>query len=443
MKPSYSTTLMIAGLAMAASACTDRGGQGSGGDGADAGVVVTACAAAMEQAPTGAEATPYTDILPTAQVNRWDGVTIPSSNAPMYPGGKYRTIEPDSQGNRHPGCSTAGLGYTPASIPDYPCAAKLYPFPAGASEDTSKPIVILVHGNSDSPDSWEPFLLEAPSEEQDWVDKEMRPQLGNRLPALGYKTYAVDMRYDLVDDPPEPSGDPGSPTGNTSKNMDHGWATPIAQEMIRRVIDANPDRDVSVVALSLGVTVARDAVRRLYVDYREGRWDKNPFEHIDAMVMGSGGNHGVSTFAALCGSNTTMRGIAACQFGARNTYTQTDFHKPLNGPAMPTVDGEFGGWYETPCADGDYAFGERDACGGHVVRWTSITMADLPDGTQQDLFVSEHASRLYPTECANNVINGLNDFDTSGYLLNGLFRNHYGSVRSETGLARVEAALAR
>ena len=126
--------------------------------------------------------------------------------------------------------------------------------------------------------------------------------------------------------------------------------------------------------------------------------------------------------------------------GQRNQYTQTAFHRPLNGPP---IDGEdaFAGWWETPCADGDYAFGKRDVCGDSTVSYTTITMQDLENGTQQDEFVSEHASRLYPTECANNVITDLSDFDTSGYFFNGFFRNHYGSVRSERGLAKIMTAL--
>jgi hypothetical protein len=70
-------------------------------------------------------------------------------------------------------------------------------------------------------------------------------------------------------------------------------------------------------------------------------------------------------------------------------------------------------------------------------------MQDLPNGTQQDEFVSEHASRLYPRECANNELDSTNDFDTSGYFYNGFFRNHYGSVRSDAGIAKVLAALER
>ena len=75
--------------------------------------------------------------------------------------------------------------------------------------------------------------------------------------------------------------------------------------------------------------------------------------------------------------------------------------------------------------------------------YTTITMHDLENGTQQDEFVSEHASRLYPRDCADDVITGLNDFDTSGYFYNGFFRNHYGAVRSDAGIAKVIAALER
>jgi hypothetical protein len=135
-----------------------------------------------------------------------------------------------------------------------------------------------------------------------------------------------------------------------------------------------------------------------------------------------------------------MRGTVTCEMGQRNQYTQTAFHRALNGPPIDGLSA-FGGWWETPCANGDYAFGKKNACGDNKVAYTTITMQDLENGTQQDEFVSEHASRLYPTECANNVLTGLNDFDTSGYFYNGFFRNHYGAVRSEAGIAKVITAL--
>ena len=253
-------------------------------------------------------------------------------------------------------------------------------------------------------------------------------------------TMTLDIRAPgfLIDDPKSPEG---KDTGNTPKNADHGWNVPILQELIKRVILAHPDRKISLVGFSLGATTVRDALRRLWVEKQDGVWDQNVFEHVEDVIVASGANHGVVSFAKQCGVNLTMRGTVTCQMGQRNQYTATAFHRPLNGPPMPTANGQYGGWWETPCADGDYAFGKRGACGGHTVHYTSITMKDLDNGTQQDEFVSEHASRLYPTECAANLLDGLNDFDTSGYFYNGFFRNHYGAVRSAAGLAKITAAL--
>ena len=217
---------------------------------------------------------------------------------------------------------------------------------------------------------------------------------------------------------------------------------PLLQELVKKVAIAYPDRKLALVGFSLGATTVRDALRRLWVANQDGTWDVNIFSRVDTVVVASGANHGVVSFSKQCGLNLTMRGTVTCQMGQRNQYTETAFHRPLDGPP---IDGEpqFGGWWETPCANGDYAFGKKAACGGHKVSYTTITMQDLANGTQQDEFVSEHASRLYPKECAANDLDGLNDFDTSGYFYNGYFRNHYGSVRSDAGIAKVLAALER
>jgi pimeloyl-ACP methyl ester carboxylesterase len=409
-------------------ACADGGGQN--GPDADPGAVAS-CADVMQAAPLAPADYPFTDALPTATQNTWNGQSIPQAGDAAYPGGKYRTLTPDSRGDTHPGCSTAGLPYDPATIPGYACAAKEYPFPAGITEDTSKAIYLLIHGNSDSPAGWEEYLHDDPDSLEFPADNAMRQQLATRLPALGIRTIAIDMRVALVDDPVE-----DLERQNAARNLDHGWSVPLTQELLRRVIEAHPDRKVSLVGFSLGATVVRDAIRRLFVEWDEGRWQYNVFEHLEDVILASGAHHGVSSFG-LCGANTTMRGTVTCEMGQRNQYSQTAFHRPLNGPAMTGPGSPFGGWFETPCADGDYAFGKRGVCGGNVVTYTTIAMSDLPDGTQQDLFVSEHASRLYPEECATNVVTGLQDFDTSGYFLNGLFRNHYGAVRSERGIAAI------
>jgi pimeloyl-ACP methyl ester carboxylesterase len=421
-------------------ACT-LGGTGRPDDMGDDGpkVDLMACQMAMKSAPLAPSGYDFHDALPTAQRNKWDGVTIPQPGDAMYPGGRYRTIAPDGSSNIHPGCSVAGLtSYTPASIPGYACAAREFPFPSGVTEDTAKPIIVLVHGNSETPDGWISFLHPNPGSLKNFTaDTTAREQLAEKLPARGYRTIAIDMRTALVDDPSSPMG---TDIGNTPKNSDHGWTVPLLQELIKKLAIGNPTRKLAVIGFSLGATTVRDALRRLWVENQDGKWDVNIFARLQDVIVASGANHGVVTFSRLCGVNLTMRGTITCQMGQRNQYTQTPFHRPLNGPP---IDGEteFGGWFETPCADGGYAFGKRGVCGGNAVEYTTITMQDVENGSQQDEFVSEHASRLYPRACVNNLLNGLNDVDTSGYFFNGIFANHYGAVRSEAGLAKILAVL--
>jgi hypothetical protein len=324
----------------------------------------------------------------------------------------------------HPGCATEGLEtrgageengaksnnmkpYKPAQIPGYRCAAKEYPVTA---EDKSKPIVLLVHGNSSTPSDWEAHPTGG------------TPMLSERLVAAGYKTFAVDFRYDKVDDPTGPD----TKTGNPAKNMDHGWCTPIAQHFFESMFKAYPDRQFAIVSFSLGPTVVRDALRRLH---RAGQY---PYTRIAHLVYAAGAHHGVSSFRAACGSNPTMRGKVACEMGDRTAWTLTDFLRPLNGEAGAAD-------WEAPCADGKLAFGQ-EACKGHAVKYTTVTMADPKDGTYQDEFVSEAAARL---NGADNKLVQLTDIDTTNYFYNGLFKSHYGAVRSENGVKQILEALAR
>lgn len=298
----------------------------------------------------------------------------------------------------HPGCTLAELPYAPASIPGFPCAAKAYL----AVEDTTKPIILLVHGNSDGPDVWERFPLETGSD-----------MLAERLSNEGHRVYAVDMRMDQVCNL-EPCDN--LETENAARNMDHGWGVPIVQRLIRSVMQAYPQRRVFIVAHSFGVTVVRDALRRLLINEK-----LSPFSQLAGVIYAAGANHGVSSWQ-LCNTNPTMRGKVVCQMGNRDNFSPTEFLKGLNGP-----DGSF----EVPCSDGDSAFGQHDVCGGNKVVYTTMVMRDIAQGTYQDKFVSEASSSL---RGADNQLIELEDFDTSEYFYKGLFKNHYGPVRNEKAL---------
>ena len=305
----------------------------------------------------------------------------------------------------HPGCTTGGLDYAAAAIPGYDCAAKAYPFPAGTREDEDAPIVLLVHGNSDGPEAWERF-------------EDGAPMLAERLAARGVRVYALDLRIDRVDDPQN-----NNDTENAARNVDHGWAVPLAQHLIEAVLAAEPDRQLSLVGFSLGVTTLRDALRRIHA-----AGDVNVWPRLDDVVLLAGANHGVSSFARLCGKNPTMRGRVACQMGARDNFSPTDFSLALNGPDHA---------YEAPCADGATAYGDAD-CAGHRVVYTTVVMRDIDNGSYQDEFVSEASTAL---EGADNRNLELTDVDDSGYFFGGLLKNHYGASRSAAALELVDAVI--
>ena len=157
----------------------------------------------------------------------------------------------------------------------------------------------------------------------------------------------------------------------------------------------------------------------------------NPFAQLQDVILASGANHGVSLGQFLCENFlNNMRGAVGCEMGDRDNNLATYFTQRLNGPSD---------LYATPCGDGDYAFGERDACGGNVVEYTTITMEDLEGGMLQDEFVSEFSSSLDQGDCVENELITTSDFALSGYFtslpdLQGIFANHFGSTRSAAGI---------
>jgi pimeloyl-ACP methyl ester carboxylesterase len=311
----------------------------------------------------------------------------------------------------HPGCSTKNLAYPAAQIPGFACAAE----DLTTNEDTTKPIVLLVHGNSDSPLGWEKNSTPSCTPQG---AMEGAPMLAETLAASGYKVLALDMRHDLVDDP---AGN--NDTENAAQNMDHGWGVPLAEHFIGSVLSAYPNRHVDLIGFSFGVTVIRDALRRLDVNEGVDVWSR-----VDNVILLAGGNHGVSTYS-LCATNPTMRGKVTCEMGDRAAYTPTKFLSPLNG--------DQGAW-ETPCSSSSPSAFGRDVCGGHVVKYTTVVMQDISDGTQQDPFVSQASSQL---NGADNETVSLTDFDESDYFFCGLFKDHYGSCRSSKALSIITKAL--
>lgn len=405
---------------------------------------------AITDAPEMAEITTPERQDQTNYLN-YDGHYRPLSNHPgcfttnlYYDKGNTSGTTPYTDGNNDgkwtgatafggPNAATNFIDGKLAVIPGYPCAAKEY---TQTNEDTSKPIVILVHGNSTRPHTWEKFLLPAGTQPttsfenvQFTADTKERLQLAEKLIAARYRVYAVDFRTDIVTSI-DPSAN--SSTQNSSGNIDHGWSTPILQSLIKAVMKEYPNRKVAIIGHSLGVSVVRDALRRLYVEHVQNKADSlNPFPHVSHVILGSGANHGVSTYdpalGALCANNKTMRGTIVCEMGSRSNYVQTYFHKPLNGPRD---------LFSTPCADGDYAFGKTGQCEGNVVKYYTITMTDKEKGTNyQDLYVSEAASRMDMDGCVTNKLTTLSDYDTSGYFNKGFIANHFGSLRSEAGMS--------
>ncbi|MEQ8275061.1 MAG: alpha/beta hydrolase [Deltaproteobacteria bacterium] len=453
---------LIAGIAITAVACS---GDDDGGDdmttNRDGGVVnndggtedprVTAC-----KSTVAAKETQF-----AADITGW---SIEDASEMTATGGD-QTLEADFAGKyrddlaNHPGCAPRAMyganmsepfvsdneatvpGGSPAAITGYDCAAKEY---TQANEDTTKPIVILVHGNSSGVTSFEEYFTAALSGTtitnlagfEVVVDTAVREQLATKLIADGYRVIGFDARVDAVATLGDYSAD--QMTGNPFLNIDHGWIVPPLQSLIKAVMTNNPSRKVSVIGHSLGVTAVRDALRRLYVENKAGAAGSvNPFAQLQDVILLSGANHGVSSGPA-CETvlGEIMRGTVTCEMGDRTAFQPTYFSRPLNGP---------GDLYTTPCADGDFAYGEHEQCGGNVVEYTTVTMEDIPNGDLQDEFVSEASSALDNGGCVENELITLGDYDTSGYFFTGapgFLANHFGSARSNAGVQLILDKLA-
>ena len=103
----------------------------------------------------------------------------------------------------------------------------------GVTVDTSKPIVVLVHGNSSNPNSWEEFSNSKLTDQDPnvagvqakpvtgfefTVDSQAREMLATKLVKQGYRVIAVDLRSDLTVTLPDanPKAAPRTPRSATA-----------------------------------------------------------------------------------------------------------------------------------------------------------------------------------------------------------------------------------
>lgn len=371
-------------------------------------------------------ATGDTGVTPTGDTGGGENPATNPNNADSI--APYITYMEDL--TKHPGCTTAGLSarlmpdgtpasYTPAVINGgaFTCAAKEY-----GKDDGVKPIIVLVHGNSSTPNDWETYAN----------DTAKTPMISETLVADGYHVYASDVRYDNVP----------MDMNNPAKNYDHGWAVPIVESLLTNLFAQYPaPRMFNIAGFSVGPTVIRDALRRML---RKGL---NPFVRIHALHYASGGHHGVSTYDSECKSemtpaNSTMAGLAACQLGNLVNYKLTPFETPLNG-GQPDVAS-----FDTPCSDGTTAYGQTGVCGGNKVVYTTVVFADQPNGSLLDEFVSQAsaaligATNMTVTETEPGTCTGTGSAMTcQGYFYYPNFQHHYGAIRSPQGIAIAKAAL--
>ncbi len=440
--------------------------------------------------------------------------------------------------------TAAGDLWTPSNT-TFICAAKKYQgmtLPTGlpdargdsteVAEDSSKDIILLLHGNSITVHTWEKYDIQPESLFFTLVcglssfpcsdiegyggtpdtDGNERDMLAERLSAAGHVVIAADARQDRIS-----SGADGNTTGidansgyytptnddagaafaggegttlnggtglqihydpnadsafktyhNDNHNFDHGWGVPIYQATLKAVIEeyatsltysgANT-RKIVIIGHSYGVSAGRDAMRRMFYNYlNDNANNYNPFAVVGKFIGLSGSTHGVSTYDGdepasqygmkYCEQIANMKGKIVCEMGSRANFQETYFTTVLNGPER---------LFETPCADGLFAYGRGQntgvapngvvTCGDaklgivqNTIEYWTITMEDYEDGTQQDKYISEDSSKIgalgdMETACANNKTITTSDYDTSLYLL-GV--NHFGSQRSEAGMNMIE-----
>ena len=128
-----------------------------------------------------------------------------------------------------------------------------------------------------------------------------------------------------------------------------------------------------------------------------------------------------------------MAGLITCQMGDRNNFVITPFMTSLNGAQQDVPS------FDTPCADGNTAFGLTGVCGCNTVVYSTVVFADPETGPLLDEFVSQKssalvgASNLTVSEPEPGTCPPGSTTNCQGYFFYPNFQYHFASVRSPQG----------
>ncbi len=319
-----------------------------------------------------------------------------------------------------------------ANLPGFVCSAKEYTID---NEDTTKPIVVLVHGNLDSINAWEEFFVTdfagdyALNSDTIILDTEPGEKLASKLIKNGFKTFAVDLRTDLVAtlNGFGAANINGKDYSKTSLLYSTGWAVPIVQNLIKSILINYPSRKISIIAHSSGTIFARDAVRRLFSEYiNEQAGAVNPLPRIKDIILLNAINHGYTDFSEplACETDFSQSTQNICQIGFIE-LPATEFMKRING----TRDK-----WTTPCGDGQYAFNLEGYCQDNNIRYYSIMLdEDKTNKLYFDSITTIESASLNSPYC-ENIRLSTSAYDSSGFYGKGDEAYHYGGNRSDEGM---------
>jgi hypothetical protein len=136
-----------------------------------------------------------------------------------------------------------------------------------------------------------------------------------------------------------------------------------------------------------------------------------------------------------------MAGLITCQMGDRTNFVITPFMTPLNGAQQDISS------FDTPCADGNTAYGLTGVCGCNKVVYSTVVFADPETGPLLDEFVSQKSAALVGadnmsvTEPEPGTCPAGSTTNCQGYFFYPNFKYHFGAVRGAQGVQMAVTAL--